>query len=125
MHKRLLFSFLFTLIAISSFAQLKSPDEFLGYKIGTKYTPHWKIVNYFNHAAAAMNKVMKLEQYGATNEGRPLLLAFISNEENIARLDAIRMNNLRLANLALDRAAPVEEGAPAIVWLFPATKNCE
>ena len=33
------------------------------------------------------------------------------------RLDAIRMNNLRLANLAKDKAAAIEENAPAIVWL--------
>jgi hypothetical protein len=117
MKKNLPVLLFFCLINITIDAQLKSPDEFLGYKIGTKYTPHWKIVNYFNHAASAMNKVMKLEQYGATNEGRPLLLAFISTEENMSKLDVIRMNNLRLANLALDRAAPIEEGAPAIVWL--------
>ncbi len=117
MHKRILFAFLFNVIVGISFGQIKSPDEFLGYKIGTKYTPHWKIVNYFNHAASVMNKVIKLEQYGATNEGRPLLLSFISSEENMAKLDAIRINNLRLANLAGDKAAPTEEGAPAIVWL--------
>jgi hypothetical protein len=98
-------------------AQLKSPGDFLGYKVGTRYTPHWKIVNYFNHAAANAATMMKLQQYGETNEGRPLLLAFISSEENIGKLDAIRMNNMRLANLATDKAAPVEEGAPALVWL--------
>ena len=43
--------------------------------------------------------VMKLQQYGETNEGRPLLLAFISSAENITNLETIRKNNLRLANL--------------------------
>jgi len=107
-----LFSFLFSVKA-----QLKSPEEFLGYKIGTRYTPHWKIVNYFNYVAANNTSTVKLEKYGETNEGRHLLVTFISSAENIQRLDAIRMNNLRLANLAKDKAAPIEENAPAIVWL--------
>jgi hypothetical protein len=107
-----LFSFL-----LSAKAQLKSPEEFLGYKIGSRYTPHWKIVNYFNHVAANSTATVKLEKYGETNEGRPLLATFISSAENMQRLDAIRINNLRLANLAKDKAAAIEENAPAIVWL--------
>ena len=98
-------------------AQLKSPEEFLGYKIGSRYTPHWKIVNYFNHVAANCPTAVKLEKYGETNEGRPLIMTFVSSAENMQHLDAIRVNNLRLANLGKDKAAPVEENAPAIVWL--------
>ncbi|HET6723118.1 MAG TPA: M14 family zinc carboxypeptidase, partial [Chitinophagaceae bacterium] len=116
MYKKLLFV-IALFISISSTAQLKSPDEFLGYKIGTRYTPHWKIVNYFQHIAANAAANFKLEEYGQTNEGRPLLLSFISSEDNISRLEQIRLNNLRLANISKDGAAPVEENAPAIVWL--------
>jgi len=117
MHKRLLVLFLFLITTHLSFAQLKSPEDFLGYKIGSRYTPHFKIVNYFNHVAANATATVKLQQYGETNEGRPLLLSFISSPDNMKNLEAIRMNNLRLANLAKDKAAPVEENAPAIVWL--------
>ncbi len=116
MYKKLLFG-ITLFISISSNAQLRSPDEFLGYKIGTRYTPHWKIVNYFQHIAANASATLKLEEYGQTNEGRPLLLAFISSADNISRLEPIRLNNLRLANISNDKAAPVEENAPAIVWL--------
>jgi len=111
--------FVFFTVLISSYAsfsqQIKSPGEFLGYQLGDKYTPHYKIVNYFQQAAAAMPKVMKLEQYGQTNEGRPLLLAFIATEENLAKLDDIRKNNLRLAGMLTDKAPEVN--APTIVWL--------
>jgi hypothetical protein len=61
--------------------------------------------------------MVKLERYGETNEGRPLLLAFVSSAENIRNLESIRLNNLRLANLTKDRMAPAEDNAPAIVWL--------
>ena len=36
----------------------------------------------------------------------------------MSRLEQIKINNMRLANLAKDKAAPIEDGAPAIVWLI-------
>lgn len=98
------------------FAQLQSPEIFLGYKIGQRYTPHFKIINYFNHVASNAGAIVKLQQYGQTNEGRPLMVAFISSQEHINNLENIRKNNLRLANVATDKMAP-DENAPAIVWL--------
>ena len=60
MLKRILAFQAFLFITLSSFAQLKSPEEFLGYKIGTRYTPHWKVVNYFQYIAVALPKSVKL-----------------------------------------------------------------
>jgi len=117
MNRKTLTLSLLLILTFSVNAQLKSPEEFLGYPVGTRYTPHWKIVNYFNHAAAQSAASMKLEQYGETNEGRPLLMAFISSAENISKLESIRQNNLRLAGLSRDKMAAIEEKAPAIVWL--------
>jgi len=96
---------------------LQSPDDYLGYKIGTRFTRHHKIVEYFNAVALAKPDMVKIEKYGATNEGRDLIIAYIALPENLAKLDAIRLNNLRLAGLTKDKAAPVIDGAPAIVWL--------
>ncbi|HEY1869577.1 MAG TPA: M14 family metallopeptidase, partial [Chitinophagaceae bacterium] len=109
-------SFLFLLFFISSNAQVKSPEQFLGYKIGTHFTPYWKVVNYFQHVAANATSMVKLQQYGETNEGRPLIVAFIATPENIQNLENIRKNNLRLANESLDKMAATEN-TPAIVWL--------
>ena len=109
------FSFILLFISSSLFAQVKSPDEFLGYPLGSRFTPHYKIVNYFNQAVSAMPQMMKLEKYGETNEGRDLLLAFVSSPENMAKLDEIRKNNLRLTGILKDKAADIT--APAIVWL--------
>lgn len=101
--------------AANAFAQVKSPDEFLGYQPGNHFTPHYKVVNYFQQMAAADPQMMKLEKYGQTNEGRELLLAFVSTPENMARLDEIRKNNLRLTGLLKDKAP--DANAPVIVWL--------
>lgn len=103
-------------IAISGSAQLQSPDQFLGYTIGTHYTPHYRIVQYFQHVAQQVPNQVKLEQYGVTNEGRPLYTATIASAENFPNLEKIRQNNLRLANAVKDRMAP-QENAPVIVWL--------
>ncbi|HRP55715.1 M14 metallopeptidase family protein [Agriterribacter sp.] len=116
MIKRLAFLLLFFAGHICTFAQVQAPDDFLGYKIGTQYTPHFKIINYFNHVAAALPSVVKLQPYGQTNEGRPLVAAFISSEDNISNLENIRNNNLRLAGSAGDKTAPAEN-TPVIVWL--------
>lgn len=117
MGKRLTIFLLFISVVFVSNAQVKSPEEFLGYKIGTRYTPHWKIVNYFQYVAATLPANIKIQQYGETNEGRPLLATFIGTAENIQNLESIRMNNIRLANQARDKMAAVEDGAPAIIWL--------
>lgn len=102
---------------VSTWAQgLQSPEQFLHYKLGDKFTQHYKIVNYFQHVSQAASNMVKLEQYGETYEGRPLYLAYISTPENMAKLESIRMNNLRLANATKDRAAPQEDGT-VIVWL--------
>ncbi len=58
--------------------------------------------------------MVKLQYYGQTNEGRPLLVAFVGLPENIARLEDIRKNNLRLAGM--QDGAP-SETTPVIVWL--------
>ncbi|MEJ7913340.1 MAG: M14 family zinc carboxypeptidase, partial [Chitinophagaceae bacterium] len=63
-----------------------------------------------------MPSMVKLQQYGQTNEGRPLLLAYVSSAENIINLEAIRTNNLSLAGLG---EKPVTPGSKqtAVVWL--------
>lgn len=111
----LLLIFLFTKGIL--FSQLQSPEQFLGYKIGTHYTPHYKIVNYVRAVAQAKPDMVKIEKYGETNEGRELLVAYITSPQNLVRLEEIRLNNLRIAGMAKDKVAAATANAPAIVWL--------
>ncbi|HVF81596.1 MAG TPA: M14 metallopeptidase family protein [Flavisolibacter sp.] len=114
--KRIFFLFLFSITSFLLFAQLQSPEQFLGYKIGSRYTPHWRIVEYYRHVAAAMPSVMKLQSYGQTNEGRPLMVAYLSTTGNISNLENIRTNNLALAQMGEGKTGTVAN-APVIVWL--------
>lgn len=121
-------------------AQLLSPDAFLDYTAGTRYTSHWRIVDYARHVAEQAPKRVKYLQYGVTHEGRPLVALFISMEENIANLENIRKQNLQRANVVhtgpgpgnavsrvnassgkpLAGSDPLGEGnsaTPALLWL--------
>ncbi|HEY0039424.1 MAG TPA: M14 family metallopeptidase [Flavisolibacter sp.] len=88
--------FLFILLGFFASAQIVSPEQFLGYKIGTRFTPHHRIVEYFKTIATAAPSAVKLQQYGITNEGRPLMVAYLSSAQNISNLESIRSKNLEL-----------------------------
>jgi hypothetical protein len=72
---------------------VKSPDEFLGYALGTQFTYHHRAVEYFKYVAEN-SPLAEYREYGVTNEGRTLGVCFISSEENLARLEEFRKNNL-------------------------------
>jgi zinc carboxypeptidase len=96
------------------FGQLQSPDEFLPYNLGEQFTPHHMLVDYFQHVAENSPNVQFVE-YGHTNEHRTLFLVIVSSEENLADLEAIRNNNLKIAGLV--SGDPDFDAAKAIVWL--------
>lgn len=103
---------IFFIVPLVINAQLKSPREFLGYELGEKFSRHHQVADYYNHISLNSKKVT-LKEYGATYEGRPLLLAYVSSEDNLRQLNQIREDNLRRAGIL--------EGEPstnvAIVWL--------
>lgn len=110
MTKFITIAFLLTCLTIE--AQLKSPANFLGYEIGTQFSRHADVVNYFNHVAANSNMVT-YHNYGVTNERRPLTYAIVSTPENLANIENIRTDNLKNIGLETGSANP----QTAIVWL--------
>lgn len=94
-----------------AFAQeLKSPSEFLGYELGSQFTRHHEVVDYYQYLASVASDRVQLQEYGKTNERRPLLLAYVSSVDNMQNLESIREEHLKNT---------VGEGNPtkAIVWL--------
>lgn len=100
------------LFYVSGFSQTKSPDDFLGYELGSRFTQHYKVIEYFGYVANN-NSNVSLLQYGETYENRPLYLSFITAPENFSKLESLRENHLKAAGLV--------EGSSnediAIVWL--------
>ena len=113
--KKLLFTFLVFGLSINAHAQLQSPDAFLGYPLGSRFTPHYKVVEYCKYVAQN-SKMVSLHQYGEIYEHRPLLALFVGTEAHISQLEQIRENNLQLARQSVT-AAPGSANTPAIVWL--------
>ena len=108
-----LFLFLSIISLSNLLAQdLKSPSEFLGYEIGSRFTRHHKVVEYFKYVSNTLSNV-KLEKYGETNEHRPLYLSYISSQENINNLENIRQANLAQTGILNQK----DTNNKAIVWL--------
>lgn len=108
---------LFLLITFCSFysllgQEIKSPEEFLGYEIGSRFTRHHKIIDYFKYVSNTLSNV-SLEKYGETNEHRSLYVTYISSEENMNNLDNIRKANLSQTGVFAEKS----NNKKAIVWL--------
>ncbi|MFD0861251.1 M14 family metallopeptidase [Sungkyunkwania multivorans] len=105
--------FLSLLLTVATVAQsVKSPDEFLGYPLGTQFTRHHQVVDYYRYVASQLDNVT-LEEYGKTNEGRLLQVAYVSSQQNIDRLETIRKANL--SNAGIENGPKNDD--IAIVWL--------
>lgn len=89
---------------------LPSPAEFLGYSLGSQFTPHHSVNDYFEAVARARPGQVSLIEYGRTFEGRPLLLATLSSAGNMERLEEIRSEHLK----SLQGGG---QGETAVVWL--------
>lgn len=112
MRKLLLSSLLLLFVQMGFSQTLPTPDQFLGYALGTQFTPYHRVLDYFK-AVAAVTPNMQFTQYGTTYEGRPLMLAVISAPENMAKTEEIRQHNL---DLSFGTGKPAASD-PVIVWL--------
>ncbi|WP_303310555.1 M14 family zinc carboxypeptidase [Hymenobacter sp. BT730] len=95
-------------------SQLLTPAQFLGYPLGSRFTPHADLLRYVDHVVKASGGRMHLQRYGETYEHRPLEVVQVGTPDNMSRLEEIRRNNLRLAGL---ETGAVQRQQPAIVWL--------
>ncbi len=74
-----------------------SPRQFLGYRPGERFTEYARSVEYFDYLAECSPRI-KIERYGSTYEGRPLIQLTVTSERNMVRLETIRQTQLRLAD---------------------------
>jgi zinc carboxypeptidase len=118
--RKLVLTLALLLAASATFAQtaIPTPDEYLGYTLGDRFTPWDRIIDYFNELAKR-SPLVTVEKIGETYEHRPLMLAVITSQANRAKLDAIRRDVASLANAGVDsaRAQEIARSTPAIAWL--------
>ncbi len=79
-------------------AQVPTVEKVLGYEPGTKHATHADIVRYFEALASAAPSRIKVFEYAKTWEGRKLIYAAVSSEDNIRRLDQIKAAQQKLGD---------------------------
>jgi hypothetical protein len=87
------------LLSAAVVAQVPSPKSVLGFHPTDDRTiADWgQIRNYFSKLDAASPKV-RVQEFGKTTLGKPMIVAFISSEQNIKNLDRLREINRSLAD---------------------------
>ena len=90
---------------------LMSPSEFLGYDIGTQFSRHHRVVEYFQYVAAQYPGQVQLKQYGSTYEGRPLYLATVTSASNMNQIESIRAAHLSQTE------STKNSSSTGVVWL--------
>jgi len=91
-------------------AQIPSPEQFLGYEIGSRITEQARVNEYFEKLASLSDRV-KIVEIGKTNEGRIIKILVVSSPENIKNLDAIQKERTKV------RSGEKLNGQPLIVFL--------
>lgn len=91
-------------------ASIPSPEEFLGYPIGSFHTRHDRIVSYMETLAELSDRA-SVQTIGYTHEHRPMPVLTITSPANLNRLEEIR-----LAHLAATES-PTNDELPVIVHL--------
>ena len=113
--RKIVLSIILTFSIVFCYAQtLQSPSEFLGYELGTQFSRHHQVVDYFKYVAASNPGQVQLHKYGETYERRPLYVAYVSSSENISNIEQIRENNLRRTGIV---SGSPDGSDTAIVWL--------
>lgn len=65
------------------------------YHSGKDFSRHHEVVQFFEALRNLFPTQVKIENYGTTQEGRPLILVFISSAENIQQLNRIQEKHLQ------------------------------
>lgn len=102
------------------YAQVSSPEDVFGFQPGADYklADYDMMLEYYNKLDAASDRVNKI-QIGSSSMGRPMILLFISSEENMQQLDRWRSISEMLSRAQIDsvKAKQLAQEGKAIVWI--------
>jgi hypothetical protein len=77
--------------------RIPTPEEYLGYPIGTLHTRHDAIVGYFRELARLSDRAV-LDTIGETYEHRQLIVLKVTDPDNHQNLERIRRDHLKLVD---------------------------
>jgi hypothetical protein len=101
-------------------AQVPTPEEAFGFPPGadSEVADYEQMKAYFHALADASGRV-RIQEIGRSAKGEPLLLLFISSEENLGRLDEWRATSESLARARVpeEEARRLAGAGRAVVWV--------
>nr|WP_316630026.1 M14 family zinc carboxypeptidase [uncultured Brevundimonas sp.] len=92
---------------------IPSPEQFLGYPIGSRYTRHDRVVEYLRELDRLSDRIT-VREIGRSYEDRPLLEVIVTSEANQGRIETLKAAHAR----ASDPSAAAAPDAPVIVGLY-------
>ena len=98
---------------ISYNPEIPTPKEVIGHEVGEWHVTHDKLVQYMTVLAASSDRI-KIENRGATFEGRPLLLLTVTSPKNHSNIESIRTQHLALTTAAGQNLST--ENMPIVVY---------
>jgi hypothetical protein len=78
-------------------SKIPTPEQFLGYEIGTRITEHHRINAYLEKLAGLSDRA-EIVEIGRSHEGRRLKIFVVSSPGNISKLDAIKQERQKVRN---------------------------
>ncbi len=100
--------------------EVPRPQSILRFDIGEQHTTYAQMEMVINAIEKSASDRVKIFDIGLTNENRMQHLVAISSPQNMARLDAIRADNARLADPRVTSPAEANQIAqrnPIIAWM--------
>jgi len=110
---------LFAPAAFAADTAISSPSDFLGYPLGSRFTPYHRILDYFDTLQKA-SPLVSVERFGSTWEGQPLVYALITSSKNRAAMEDVRTRIESISRpdkTSREMARTIAETTPAVVWL--------
>ncbi|MDG2416050.1 MAG: M14 family zinc carboxypeptidase, partial [Flavobacteriaceae bacterium] len=98
---------------ISYNPEIPTPKQVIGHEVGEWHVTHDKLVQYMTALAASSDRI-KIENRGATFEGRPLLLLTVTSPKNHSNIESIRTQHLALTTAAGQNLST--ENMPIVVY---------
>ena len=104
----------------SAYAQIPTPEEVIGFRMGEDYkiADYAQIVDYLKQLDEQSDRV-QMRSIGTSVLGNPLYVLFISSEENLQQLDRWKTISQQLARARIsdEEAQQLSQEGKAIVWI--------
>ncbi len=94
---------------------IPTPQSYFGFMPGEYHLRHEQIVGYIKLLSETSDRII-VEEYGRTNEKKPLLLLTISTPDNLKNIEEIKSHHKILSDPGKSSSLDIEK-MPIVVWL--------